>query len=84
MDTNNISNSILESINRILSSWSEEKLADMKAILRSEGKIAKGILISEIKIQIEKDKKAMLVYPIEGKYVDEGRKPGEICPPFQL
>ena len=66
-------------IQEILTSYSQKKIQEMRAILSGRGKIARGILIESIMAKID-EKGLSISYPGYGKYVQKGRRPGKLPP----
>ena len=56
---------------------------DMKSIIKLNGAMATGALYNKLKaVAVESNTtyKIVISYPIQGKFIDEGRKPGSMPP----
>lgn len=72
-------NIIKKGVNKILSEWSIETINDIKSILSSKGKIAKGVLLNSFKAMLN-EKGIYIEYAKYGEFVDKGRRPGKMPP----
>jgi len=61
--------------------WAQQVVTNAKSILIRNNKRASGKLINSIRYQVAPDGNIKFFYAEEGKYVEQGRRPGDRFPP---
>ena len=61
--------------------WAQQVVTNAKSILIRNNKRASGKLINSIRYQVLPDGRTRFFYAEEGKYVEQGRRPGDRFPP---